>query len=278
MPLSFRRMLEHSYPICAEIEPDKGPGREPESRWIETASQMKPDAFSVVDSPLGIVRPDPVASSVSLMQKTGIECMPHLACRDRNAAGLRSALMASHQAGIRAILALTGDAGKSGKHGRPVFELSSVTLIEMMAGMNKDGYEFFIGAACNPNAQLDFELKRCEQKARAGCHFFVSQPVYDALLAERFYKELKSRTGKPLVVGMLPLTSHHMAEKMSKVPGIRIAEELLHKLRASEDQRTAGLEHALELARQLKQYSEGALVMPFADPEVFEAVKKELLK
>jgi len=270
MPISFRRMLEHSYPVCAEIEP----GKEPEDRWLETAEQMKPDAFSVVDSPLGIVRPDPVASSVTLMQKTGIECIPHLACRDRNAAGLRSSLMASHQAGIKAILALTGDAGKSGK---PVFELNSITLIELMAEMNKDGYDFFIGAACNPNAQLDFELKRCEQKARAGCHFFVSQPVYDALLAERFYKELKSRTSLPLVIGLLPIVSYHMAEKMSKVPGIRINEELLHKLKESEDQRIAGLEHALELAKQLKQYSEGALVMPFADPEVFEVVKKELI-
>jgi homocysteine S-methyltransferase len=242
-------------------------------------------AITLADNSLAILRVSNFAAAIRVREEVGLTSLIHLACRDRNLLGLQSEIMGLGVLGFRHLLALTGDPAKVGDHpgATSVYDLNSVGLIKLMAGMNRgvnhvgrplNGQtNFLIGCAFNPNAvNFDSQVKKLESKLAAGAQYVMTQPVFDLELAHRTAARLKP-LGVPIFLGVMPLLSSRNAEFLhNEVPGIKIAEPLRDKLRACSDDQSA-TKIGLEVAREIRDVALEAfngvyLITPFLRYEV----------
>jgi len=179
----------------------------------------KVDAITVVDSPLSDPRMHPIALCHTIEKKVKKETVMHFTCRDRNRIEIEAILLAARSLGVRNILALTGD--PCIPRAKPVFEFSSVGLIEFIHGLNrKYKTNFFIGCGMNINViSLENEIKRTEKKIKAGAEFVITQPCFDVDLAEKILERLNI----PVIIGVLIVFNKKIAQFVdSKIPGIKI--------------------------------------------------------
>lgn len=246
-------------------------------------------AVTLADNSLAILRVSNFAAAIRVRDDVGLTSLLHIACRDRNLLGLQSEIMGMGTLGFRHVLALTGDPAKVGDHpgATSVYDLNSVGLIKLLAGMNRgvnavgrplNGQtNFIIGCAFNPNA-LNFEsqVKKLESKLAAGAQYVMTQPVFDLDLARRTVERLKP-LGVPVFLGVMPLLSSRNAEFLhNEVPGIKIAEPLREKLRHCADD-AAATKIGLEVAREVRDVALEAfngvyLITPFLRYEVSVAL------
>ncbi len=172
-----------------------------ESEAKEATNYGKIDVLSFTDNPGGNTRlmPDYFAG---LQQKDGgPSVLVHVACKDYNRAGLESRLFQLWQMGIKNVLALTGDYPSAVYQGvaKPVFDLDSVTLLELIANLNHglplpgrrpgmESYlkptEFYPGAAVSPfkceEAELASQYMKLLNKVDRGARFIYTQVGYNA--------------------------------------------------------------------------------------------------
>jgi homocysteine S-methyltransferase len=242
-------------------------------------------AITLADNSLAILRVSNFAAAVRIREEVGLTSLIHLACRDRNLLGLQSEIMGLGVLGFRHVLALTGDPAKVGDHpgATSVYDLNSVGLIKLMAGMNRGvnhvgrplngETKFIIGCAFNPNAvNFDSQVKKLESKIAAGAQYVMTQPVFDLELARKTVERLKP-LGVPVFLGVMPLLSSRNAEFLhNEVPGIKIAETLREQLRMCADDKAA-TKIGLEVAREVRDVALEAfngvyLITPFLRYEV----------
>jgi methylenetetrahydrofolate reductase (NADPH) len=210
------------------------------------------DAATSVDSPLGEARMNPMVFAARALEM-GIEPIMHMICRDRNRIGLESDLLAAHAFGIRNILALTGDPAKDAK---PVFELNSFTLIELIRKM-KDlyGTDFFVGAGLNINSSnFPAELDRAKKKIESGAGFFITQPCFDASVMGEIGLEA------PVIAAVLVISDKETSSFFSKVPGIKIPKELDEEIRNGNV-----VNYYRNLISHLERIADGICLMPIGD-------------
>lgn len=257
--------------IC-EMDPPKDSHLE---QLVDAARALRSagvDIMTFADAPLSRVRLDPVTAGARIQRETGLPAMPHLCCRDRNVNSLRSALLALHSENIRQVLLITGDPVPENDRGyiKPVFNLNSISLIEMAAGMNSElfaGDELLIGAAFDPNVvNPDAELRRAEKKLSAGASFLMTQPVYSES-AIPVLASLK-KLGAKILCGLMPPISYRNANYLAnEVPGIRIPQSLLARFsqdQTPEEALAVGLSATLEAARVAAPAVDGFyLISPF---------------
>ncbi len=205
----------------------------------------------------------------------GREVLIHLSCKDLNRHGLESQAWMLASEGFHNILALSGDSPAEGWRGgaRPVFDLDSVGLLQLLREMNEglpagDGLRrldptgFHLGAAVNPFKRHENELLpqllKLERKIRAGAAFAVTQIGYDAQSAGELMAWLarEGRAGLP-VIGNVFLLNARVARvfRDGRVPGVTVTEPLLEECvrRAASPDR--GRAYFIELAaRQMAVY------------------------
>ncbi|MEA3332358.1 MAG: methylenetetrahydrofolate reductase C-terminal domain-containing protein [Pseudomonadota bacterium] len=165
----------------------------------KAAAGGKVDAISVTDNPGG----NPALSTEMLcvqIQKSGMEPLVHLACRDKNRSEIESLLCGMAAEGIKNVLVLTGDySGSDAFEGlaKPVFDLDPPNVLRLVEKMN-DGLEhkagrktiklaatdLYAGACVSPFKKLESELMsqyaKLKKKIEAGAKFIIPQLGYDA--------------------------------------------------------------------------------------------------
>ena len=220
--------------------------------------------------------------SATIERECGIETIPHLTTRDWTVMGLESMLLGAHAEGVRNVLAITGDPPEVGDYpgSRGVYEVDAIGLTELMARMNRgEDYNgrpidaptsFFIGVAVNPTPDdLELELERFRRKVEGGARFAMTQIVYDLDHLDRFRDRLGGDWPIPVLVGVFPLTSYRLAQRLhNEVPGIVVPEPLQEALReAGPDASKLGMEHARELIEASRGRADGVYVVaPFRRP------------
>jgi methionine synthase I (cobalamin-dependent)/5,10-methylenetetrahydrofolate reductase len=241
--------------------------------------QAGADAVTLADNSLAILRVSNFAAAIHLRRELKAIPLLHLACRDRNLLGLQSEAMGLGTLGFRHVLALTGDPAKVGDHpgATSVYDLNSVGLIKMLAGMNRGvnavGRDlrgktgFVIGCAFNPNARnFDSQLKKLESKIAAGAAYVMTQPVFDPALVKKTAESI-ARLGVPAFIGVMPLLNARNAEFLhNEVPGIVIPEAIREKLRHADEGKAAaiGLAFARGLRDEVRAHTRGLyLITPF---------------
>lgn len=275
-PLSALRTAARNgeFLVTAEVAPPKGADA---THMLQMAHLLKGrvHAVNITDGSRAVMRMASLVSAALLLQQ-GIEPIYQVACRDRNAIGLQADLLGAHALGIRNVLALTGDPVKAGDHpeARPVFELESVRLLQMIHKLNSgfdwkdreltDGEtDLFAGAAVDPQcASWSGLQRRFERKVEAGAQFFQSQLITDFERLDKFMNEIAAGCNKPVLAGIFLLKSAKNARFINRaVPGVNIPEYIIDRLEKASDPLREGMSIAAEQVKLAKEVCQGVHMM-----------------
>ena len=277
-PSNIYRQLGKKFLRCVEIDPPKGLNPQ---KAIDGARMLKSvgvDAINVADSPMGRVRMSAMTLCYLIQHEVGVETIIHFTTRDRSLMGLQSELLGAHAAGIRNILALTGDPPSLGEYpnSSAVYDVDSIGLIriinQMKAGADSAGAsigreaKFTIACAVDPTKpDLHDEARRLKEKIAAGADFVMTQPIFDSRVWTDFLDVFGAeKLPLPVMIGILPLQSSKHAEFLhNEVPGITLTDDARDRMRrAGANGRREGIKMAQELLGTLQPYAEGVYLMP----------------
>lgn len=253
----FRQKLEAGELVCAvELDP---PFDVDDTKLVNGAKALlstKADIITIADSPLARSRADSSLMAAKIKMQTGMDVMPHIACRDKNRIAIRSGLLGSYTNEIRNYLFVTGDpvAREDREFTKSVFDFNSIRLMKFAQDMNQEVFRndtIFYGGALNQNgANPENIAGRMNKKMEAGCSYFLTQPVYDEEGMERL-AFLKERTGANILIGIMPLVSRKNALFIkNEMPGIHVPDHVVDKYKEGAS-REEFEEAAIEVSRQI---------------------------
>lgn len=278
------RLTSDRFIRVVQLDPPKGTNAD---RLISVVRRLAEhplvDAVDVNSNPLARLRMDSLWLAGEIQRLTTLDTIPHVTPRDASLMGLQAQLLGAWRAGIRNLLAISGDPSQLGDYPgvHDVYHVDIFELIRAVARMAEgvdcagnpigDPPSFCIGAAVNPNApDLHHEIDRVRRKADAGAHFLMSQVFFSWEPWERLLEACGGALPLPALVGIWPLPSLRLALRLHhEVPGILVPEELLAALeRAGADAARVGQQRARELALAAPRYAQGIyLIPPFKNPE-----------
>lgn len=235
--------------------------------YFEGANQLHAagvDAVTLADNSLASPRISNMAMGSMLKHEHHIRPLVHLTCRDHNLIGLQSHLMGLDALGIHDILAVTGDPTKVGDFpgATSVYDVSSMELLQLIKQLNegisftgkplRKKSKFSVAAAFNPNVRvLDRAVQRLEKKIECGADYFITQPVYTKEKIVDIYEATK-HLDTPIFIGIMPLTNIRNAEFLHhEVPGIKLSEEVLERMRTCGDDREKATQEGIDIAKEL---------------------------
>lgn len=272
----FAQNIGVKFLVSVELDPPKGTNPE---KIIKVAQKLKRngiDAVNIADSPMAKVRMSCLSLAYLLKEKTGVDIVLHLTCRDRNLMGLQSDLLGAHALGIRNILAITGDPPSLGDypHMTAVYDVDSIGLVKIIQKLNSgtdwagnsigSPTSFSVGVGVDPNASdWDRELDRLREKEKAGADYIFTQPLYDIETVQRFLRRIEG-IKLPIFLGMLPLQSSRHTEFLhNEVPGIVIPDQVRERMRkAREKGAKEGVQICKELLKEAKSLICGVYLIP----------------
>jgi homocysteine S-methyltransferase len=243
---------------------------------LESARSLKRrgiDVISIPDGFRGGAHISALSLAVLVEQQAGIESVLHYSCRDRNLLGIQSDLLGAHAMGLRNLMLVTGDPARVGDYpdATVVFDVDSIGLTNLVSRLNRGcdvggqpigaPTSYHIGVSLNPDApSLDEELRRFEYKVEAGAEFVITRPIFDLRSFEHFLQRIE--TAKlPVIAGLFPFENARHAEFMAnEVPGMRVPDALLDRMRAAtgaESARAEGIAIARDVAARLRGAVQG---------------------
>ena len=246
---------------------------------LEAATFLKEqgiDAVNVFDGARARVRISPIAASQLITSQTGMECITHMACRDRNMVGLQSDLIGAYTLGIKNILAVTGDPTTIGDYpfATSVYDVDSIGLCRALNRMNQGldlignalgrATQFAIACAVNPCADdLTVEVKRLRKKVEEGAIIAFTQPVFDMETLLPFLERIKD-LNIAIMLGIIPLRSARHADFLHyEVPGMIVPQWVRDAMQqAGNDAGEIGLNIAIDFLKQAKEHVQGVYIMP----------------
>ncbi len=277
-PTRIKQMLGKTFLKCVEIDPPKGLNPEKALRGAKLLKDAGVDAINVADSPMARVRMSAMTLCYLIQHEVDVETIIHFTTRDRSLMGLQSELLGAHAAGIRNILALTGDPPNLGDYpdSSAVYDVDSIGLIRIINRLNAgedssgssigQGANFTIACAIDPTRDdLKEEARRMHAKLEAGADFVMTQPIFDVDVWTRFLRYFgEERLPVPVMIGVLPLQSSRHAEFLhNEVPGIVLTDRARDRMRmAGSEGRKEGIKMAQELLLELVPYADGTYLMP----------------
>ncbi len=269
------------YVITGEVGPIKGAiprDRDIVPRCAQEAEFLhgKVHAVNVTDNQSAVMKLGSMAACVGLKSR-GHEPIYQLTCRDRNRIALQSDILTAYSLGMDNMLLLTGDHIKLGDHkaAKPVFDLDSVQLIKIAAGL-RDGHDivgnkienppnFTIGAVVNPNfVPLELQLMKMKKKIDAGAEFFQTQAVYDDRIVDEFIKKTE-KLDRPIQLGVVLLKSPQMGKFMNQnVSGITVPQEWIDDIESVDkpDRKKKAAEMMGRFIKKHKSKFQGVHIMP----------------
>ncbi len=264
MKSTLQKNLEAGkFAVTAELAPPKGTDF---SHILETADLLvgRVQGINVTDFQSASVKASSLAMCIEL-QKKGLEPVFQITGRDRNRIAVQGELLSAGHFGIKNILCLTGDHTTIGDNpeAMPVFELDSIGLLQaatiLTGGTDMSGNalsgtpEFYLGACVTPVFDpVEVQIIKMKNKIKCGARFFQTQGVYE-IEVMRAFKEMTRDLCCYVLAGIIPLKSAGMALFMNNnVPGIRVPDVLIERMKAAENKVEEGNQIAGEFIRQLK--------------------------
>ncbi len=275
---SFIHKLRHDTYITLETTPSRSAQFSPTIEKIAALGLDKlVDGFSTTDNPLAKLKYNALFAAQMLQNRFNLPTLATMSMRDRNRIALQSDLLGGNEAGVRAILALTGDSAhySDQPHAKGVFEGNSNLLLDIITTLNRgvdmaeqklavpveEIYPFaVIDSYSKNNTALQ---KKMTKKVSHGAIGIVTQPVYDLeiakLLLEMMEHANKESNGScVLILGYFPITKLRTARFLDEnVPGIHVPHEWVDALEAAshispEEEYKVGFELSKNLFEELK--------------------------
>jgi 5,10-methylenetetrahydrofolate reductase len=242
-----KTMREGKFLFTGELEPKKMTDL---SSVLHSAEEMKKTgkitAANVTDGPQGDAYTCSMVPSYLVQEKVGLESIWQMTVRDRNRIALFGDILGGAVLGLKNLLALTGDHSALGdnKNARPVYDLDSTQLIDLVSKMVDDGtdlegneieggkIEFNVGCAANPNSNPRApEILKVGRKVEVGADFIQTQTAFDIDDAKEFLKELE-KFNIPVLLGLFPLKNYGIAWYFNEyIPGVSVPKDLLGALK-----------------------------------------------
>lgn len=276
-PTELAAAIGNKFLVSVEIDPPKGLNPEKAISGARMLKESGVDLINVADSPMARVRMSALTLCYLIQHEVGIETIVHFTTRDRSLMGLQSELLGAHAAGVRNILALTGDPPSLGNYpgSSAVYDIDSIGLIRVLtklnSGVDSAGASigrmanFTIACAVDPTkGDLVDEARRLHEKVDAGAQLVMTQPIYDVSVWTNFLEYFGGPVPVPVMIGILPLQSSKHAEFLhNEVPGITLTDRARERMRrAGADGRQEGVHMAQELLADLRPHAQGVYLMP----------------
>lgn len=243
------------------------------------------DVLTFPDSPSGRTRVDSVLMAEKVRRETGMEVMPHICCRDKNALALRSLFMGEQINEIHNMLLITGDPIPAMERGavKPVFHFDSVGLMKIAKEMNEEIFgdcPLSYGGAINQGRKnFEVELQRVKKKLEEGAEFFLTQPVFTGEDADRL-RQIKKQTGARILCGIMPLVSRKNAVFMkNEIAGVNVTEEIVERYpekATKEEGEMIGAGLAREVMAMVEDFADGYyFTFPFNRVHLLSKIMEE---
>ncbi len=227
-------------------------------------------------------RPGTVAVCAAIMNKYGVDAVPHLICGGFTKEETEYALIDLQFLGIENVLVLRGDARKTESSFVPTpgGHCYANELLQQVVDMNNGKYlhedhvsvksDFCIGVAGypekhfeSPNLKTDF--KYLKQKVDGGADFIVTQMFYDNSKYIEFVKQCRENgINVPIIPGLKPITSSKQLISLPKIFHIDMPDDLsdaVHACKTEADVKEVGIEWMINQCKELIAF--GAPVMHF---------------
>ena len=234
--------------VTVEMAPPKGYDF---TEQMEAAELLKGKVhgINVTDMQSACLKASSLGLCIKLKQE-GLEPIIQMTGRDRNRMGIMGDVLSAASFGIDTMLALTGDHPVVGdcKQSKPVYDLDSVGILEMLTLMEATGKDcggndlaggapkFYKGAAVTPVYEpLFLQINKLRQKVDAGAKYIQTQGIFDLESFKRFMDEVdKAGIRTHIMAGIIPLKTAGMAKYMNEnVPGIAVPQSMIDRLSAA---------------------------------------------
>jgi methylenetetrahydrofolate reductase (NADPH) len=261
-----RKFDTGEFAILAEMEPPKGVDV---SSMVAGAAKVKHkvDAFIVPEMSSAVMRMSALGGAM-VLQKSGINTVMQVCCRDRNRLALQADLLSAYACGVFNVMAVAGDDPSFGDHHhtKSVYDIDLPGLLKViqnlqngrdMAGIDLSGKpSFLVGSTVNAGlegADLEKEMEEINQKIDAGVRFLITSPVFDLQAIEPFLKKA-AKTQARIIPTVLLLKSMGMARYIQQnMKHIRLPQELLTRLQKSSDKPGECVRIAGEMVLKIKE-------------------------
>ncbi len=264
-----RRLAGGGFALTAEVAPPVTGGK---NALLARARPLvgRVDAINVTDGASARVHLSSLAAA-ALLRADGIEPVLQFTCRDRNRIALQADLLGASALGIHNLLILRGDDPAAGDqpNAKPVFDLESVDLARIAAGMRDEGVlpggrkidsppRFFIGAADTPiDPPPDWRPDSLRRKLDAGARFVQTQLCFDIGLIGRYVGRLADfglAERLFILIGLGPLASARSARWMrDRLWGVTIPDALIDRMEGAADPEAEGIAICAELIQRLAE-------------------------
>jgi methylenetetrahydrofolate reductase (NADPH) len=218
-------------------------------------------------------RPGTVGICAAIMNKYGIDAVPHIICGGFTKEETENALIDLNFLGIDNVLALQGDSIKTEPNfvPEPDGHAYANELVGQIVQLNKGNYldedltnvkqtNFCIGVAGYPEKHIKApnrktDLRFLKQKVDAGAEYIVTQMFFDNKAFFRFVDDCRAAgITVPIIPGLKPLTTKNQASILPSLFHIDVPSDLydeVEKCKNNEEAAKVGTDWCIEQSKEL---------------------------
>ena len=244
-------------------------------------------------------RPGTVGICSSIMNKYGVDTVPHIICGGFTKEETEDALLDLHYLGIENLLILRGDPMKNEKSfvPEPGGHNYAIDLVKQTMNLNRGEYieddlngiktNFCMGVAGYPEKHYEAtnplsDLKHLKAKVDAGAEYIVTQLFYDNEKYFQFVKNCRDMgIDVPIIPGLKPITTKKQLTALPRIFNIDIPEALnLDMLKCKTDEEAAHIGEQWTIYQSKELLKGGAPCLHFytmSKVDGFVRIAKEVL-
>lgn len=258
-----RRLAAGQAVITGEIAPPRGCQRD---NLEKTARRLRGyvDAVNLTDNQRGMARMAALGAGI-IVHQLGLEPIVQITGQNRNRLAIQADVLSGAALGVQNFTCMTGDHPRNGDHpdAKNVLDLNSFKIISMLRKMRdertfesgvplKDAPPIFVGGVANPNIE---RVTRLEKKILAGAEFIQTQIIFDVPHFRQWMAEVRA-TGLHqqtyILAGVMILRNAQSAPFLrDNLPGMRIPDPMIDRMRQADDFERTGVMLAAELVNEL---------------------------
>ena len=266
-------------PFSVEFYPPRDEAAEARLwRAARVFERLSPAFVSVTYGAGGSTRDRTIRVVRELARDTTLLPVAHLTAVGHSVAELRSMIGSYADCGISNVLALRGDP-EGGVHEEWHKHPDGLEYAAEMVGLVRELGDFHVGVASFPEGHpraidLEHDTTNLIAKLRAGAEYSITQMFFNVddylRLRDRVATGDPEQGAKPLIPGLMPITSLRTVRRQVELSGSQIPPDLLTRLTAAagdgpeenrDEVRKIGIELATEMSSRL--IAEGAPCLHF---------------
>jgi 5,10-methylenetetrahydrofolate reductase len=263
-------LQKKKFVVTSELQSPVEQGAEPLIKSLETV-RGRVDGLSISEVEIAGVVGDTLKACQALKENR-FEPIYQTATRNKNRLQLQRDLFQAHESGIENLLVFTEDYRITGDSLQEMMffhvdagKLASV-LENMREGRTVDGLslpgkaEFVLGSGVESGWGKnvpELEMKELDQMTRLGTGYFLTTPVFDLEVFEKFLARVQT-FGVPVVAEVMILRSAGMAQFLNRhlKPGL-VPNRIIQRLASAPDRLKASIDVFAETVSGLKDLCQG---------------------